>query len=91
MATTDFVQTPLVGVNLNRRTTDREHQLGTVVSGTNNTVWIYALASEAVATGTCTVNSFTFALTDAAGNFTADTAFASGEYGWVRQTAQEVA
>ncbi len=91
MAVSDFSQGALAGVNFNHRTTDRQYQLGTVVSGTNNTVWIYVLASEAVATGTCTVNSSTFALTDTGGNFTADTAFASGEYGWVRQTAQEVA
>ena len=91
MAVADFSQGALAGVNFNRRTTTKEFQLGTVVSGTNNTIWIYVLASEAVATGTCTVNSSTFALTDTGGNFTADTAFASGEYGWVRKTAQEVA
>ena len=27
-----------------------------------------------------------FALTDTAGSYTADVAFASGEYGWVRKT-----
>jgi len=37
-----------------------------------------------VATGTCTVTGSN--LTDAAGTYTADTAFASGEYGWVRLT-----
>jgi hypothetical protein len=59
------------------------------VHGTVNTIWIYVLASEVVATGTCTVTGTT--LTDAAGNFTADTAFASGEYGWVRRTTVTVA
>ena len=91
MAVTDFVTTPTVGPNFNRRTTTPEFDLGTVVTGTNNTGWIYGQASGAVATGTCTVKSSTFLITDAAGTFTADTAFADGEYGWVRQTAQVLA
>lgn len=86
MATTDFSQASLAGVNFNRRTTTKEFSLGTVVNGTTNTIWIYVLASETVATGTCTVNASTFALTDTGGLYTADTAFASGEYGWVRRT-----
>ena len=89
MATTDFCTTPTAGSNFNRRTTTKEIGLGTVVHGTVNTIWIYVLASEVVATGTCTVTGTT--LTDAAGNFTADTAFASGEYGWVRRTTVTVA
>ncbi len=89
MATTDFCTTPTAGINFNRRTTTKEFDLGTVVHGTVNTIWIYVLASEVVATGTCTVTGTT--LTDAAGNFTADTAFASGEYGWVRRTTVTVA
>jgi hypothetical protein len=89
MATTDFSTQALAGVNFNRRTTSKEFQLGTVVHGTVNTIWIYVTASEAVATGTCTVTGTT--LTDTAGNFTADTAFASGEYGWVRRTTATVA
>ena len=89
MATTDFCTTPTAGINFNRRTTTKEFGLGTVVHGTVNTIWIYVLASEVVATGTCTVTGTT--LTDAAGNFTADTAFASGEYGWVRRTTATVA
>lgn len=90
MATTDFCTEPAAGVNFNRRTTNKEFQLGTVRRGTNNTAWIYVLASENVATGTCTVNTSTFALTDTGGLYTADTAFVSGEYGWVRKTAQDI-
>lgn len=89
MATTDFSTEPMAGVNFNRRTTTKEFALGTVVHGTVNTIWIYVQASEAVATGTSTVTGTT--LTDAAGNFTADTAFASGDYGWVRRTTATVA
>ena len=77
---------PMVGAQAARRTTNREFKLGTVQLDDSNQTWVYVQASESVATGTCTVSA-AFALTDAAGNYTADTAFASGEYGWVRKTA----
>lgn len=76
---------PMVGAQAARRTTNREFKLGTVQLDDSNQTWVYVQASETVATGTCTVSA-AFALTDAAGNYTADTAFASGEYGWVRKT-----
>ena len=76
---------PLVGVNFARRTTTKEFKLGTPQLDDDNRTWVYVQASEAVVTGTCTVSA-AFALTDAAGSYTADTAFASGEYGWVRKT-----
>ena len=76
---------PMVGAQAARRTTNREFKLGTVQLDDSNQTWVYVQASEAVATGTCTVSA-AFALTDAAGNYTADTAFAAGEYGWVRKT-----
>lgn len=90
MAVTDFSTSPLAGVNFNRRTTSAEYDLGTTARGTNNTAWVYVQANGAVATGTCTVDS-SFQLTDAAGNHTADTAFADNDYGWVRLTALDVA
>ena len=76
---------PMVGATAARRTTTREFKLGTAQIDDLNQTWVYVRASEAVATGTCTVSA-AFALTDAAGNYTADAAFASGEYGWVRKT-----
>ena len=76
---------PMVGPQASRRTSNREFTLGTAQIDDSNRTWVYVQASEAVATGTCTVSA-AFALTDAAGNYTADTAFASGEYGWVRKT-----
>ena len=76
---------PMVGAAAARRTTTREFKLGTAQIDDLNQTWVYVRASEAVATGTCTVSG-AFALTDAAGNYTADAAFASGEYGWVRKT-----
>lgn len=76
---------PLAGAGPSRRTTTKEFKLGTSAHDDANRSWTYVQASEAVATGTCTVSA-AWALTDAAGTYTADTAFASGEYGWVRLT-----
>ena len=87
MAVTDYPISGEIGANFNRRTTTAEFALGQTARGTNNTVWIYVLANAAVGTGTCTVNASTFVVTDAAGTYTADTAFAAGQYGWVRQNA----
>ena len=89
MANTNYVGAngPL-GANFDRRTTTAEHALGETVVGNDDTIWIYVQASGSVATGTCTVNTSTFLVTDAAGNHTADVAFAASEYGWVRQTTK---
>ena len=76
---------PMAGANFARRTTTKEYTLGTPQLDDSNRTWVYVQASENVATGTCTVSA-AFALTDAAGNYTADTSFVSGEYGWVRKT-----
>ena len=82
---TDYATTGMIGVNIDSPSTTADHALGTVTHGNANTIWVYVQASEAVATGTCTVDG-SFALTDAAGTYTADVAFASGEYGWVKDT-----
>ena len=76
---------PMAGANVARRTTTKEFTLGTAQIDDQNRTWVYVQASEAVATGTCTVSG-TFVLTDAAGAYTADVAFAANEYGWVRKT-----
>ena len=87
MAVTDINISHLAGVNFNRRMSSKEFALGTVAMGTNNTIWMYVIATEDVATGTCTVaTDGSFGLTDTGGIYTADTAFLSGEYGWVRRT-----
>jgi len=88
MANTNYATGGTIGASFDLRTTSPDFSLGNTVIGNNDTVWIYVQAGEAVATGTCTVTTSTFALTDAAGNHTADVAFASGDYGWVRQTAK---
>jgi hypothetical protein len=86
MANTRFAQDGLVSAKLDRRSTTPEFALGTVAIANNGTVFVYGLASEVVATGTCTLNASTFAITDTAGLHTADVAFASGQYGFVRKT-----
>ncbi|MGL1921981.1 MAG: hypothetical protein OCD03_13235 [Hyphomicrobiales bacterium] len=80
--------TTALGFSDKRRTTLSEHQLGAVMRGNKNTVWIYVQASEAV-TGTCTVDG-SFALTDAAGAYTAADPFKSGEFGFVKKTAGDI-
>ena len=84
-----YATTPIIGATFDKRTTDAEFALGTTVRGNGNTAWVYVQANGAVATGTCTVDA-SFQLTDAAGTYTADTAFADNEYGWVRATALDV-
>ena len=76
---------PMAGANFARRTTTKEFSLGTAQIDDANRTWVYVQASEVVATGTCTVSA-SFVLTDAAGSYTADVAFAANEYGWVRKT-----
>ena len=83
---TDWTTLPTLGVRMDTPKAEAEHRLGTVVFGPDNTIWVYVQANGTVATGTCTVDG-SFQLTDAAGNHTADVAFADNEYGWVRQTA----
>lgn len=77
---------PMVGAAAARRTTDREFKLGTAQIDDSNRTWVYVQASGAVPTGACTVTG-AFAVNSTAGNYTADTAFAAGECGWVRKTA----
>ncbi len=81
--------TPILGVDFDDRNLVNENglELGTLVNGDDGHEYIRVIASEVVATGTCTVDLGTFIVTNAAGNFTADVAFLSGEFGWVKRTA----
>lgn len=85
MANSTFGVLGFVTPQFAQRDTAAVMTLGTPQIGALNDTWVYVQASEAVATGTCTVSA-AFALTDTAGSYTADTAFASGDYGWVRKT-----
>lgn len=79
---------PLVGARLSRRTTVREHILGTVALDTTNTTWVYVVADVAVASNivAATVNgSFHITATTGGGYSAGGTAFAAGDYGWVQK------
>lgn len=79
--------TALVGANPSRRTPAREFVLGTAALDDQNRTWVYVQADVAVGAAAVPVLSATFHLTAAtAGAYTADTAFAIGDFGWVRKT-----
>ena len=77
----------IVGANPSRRTTTPEHAVGTpsLDSGNRTFVYVGPAANAIAAAATCTVTG-AFAVNATAGTYTADTAFAAGEYGWVRKT-----
>ena len=78
---------PMAGANVARRTTTKEFALGTAQIDDQNRTWVYVQADVAVAAAAAPVVSATFHLTAATGgSYTADTAFAANEYGWVRKT-----
>jgi hypothetical protein len=92
MAVSTYAGTPVSGVDFDERYVPSleepaKHALGTTVRGLNGELWIHVVASGAVAIGTCTVNTTTYAVTDAAGAYTATAAFTSGQVGWVYLTA----
>lgn len=77
----------LVGATPSRRTTSPEFKPGTCDQDDSNRTWVYVgpAANAITAAATCTVTG-AFAVNNTAGAYTADTAFATGEYGWVRKT-----
>lgn len=86
-----ILSTPIVGANTDRRTTAKEFKLGTIATGTDGSSYTYVQAPAAVAGAAVvvlTVPAFTVAT--GAGTHTADTAFAAGDYGWVRRTTSGV-
>lgn len=75
-------------VNFKARSTKPEFKLGTVAIANDDAVWIYVQADVAVNAAQAPVMSAAWHLTAATGGaFTADTAFAANEYGWIRKTA----
>lgn len=78
---------PLVGANPSRRTSSPEFKVGTTQLDDANRTWVYVgpSANAITAAATCTVTG-AFAVNNTAGSYTADTAFATGDYGWVRKT-----
>ena len=79
---------PMAGAQANRRTSTPEFKVGTTNLDDSNRTYVYVgPATNAIAAAaTCTVTG-AFAVNATAGNYTADTAFAAGDYGWVRKTA----
>lgn len=78
---------PMVGAQFARRTTTKEFTLGTAQIDDSNRTWVYVISNVVVNAAQAPVVSGAFALTAATGgNYTADNAFAVGEYGWVRKT-----
>ena len=79
---------PLVGANPSRRTSTPEFKVGTTQLDDSNRTFVYVgPATNAInAAATCTVTG-AFAVNNTAGTYTADAAFAAGDYGWVRKTA----
>lgn len=75
----------LVGVDTARRTTFKEFPLGTQERMEGNRVAVYGTAASAVTTGACALTIATGAIATGTG-WTADGAFAAGEYGWVYKT-----
>lgn len=81
-----FTTDSVLGVNLNQATPNALHDIGTSVTGTDNTVWLYVQASGDVPIGACDVDD-NFQCTTGTGSYTADTAIPDESFGWVRQTA----
>jgi len=77
-----------LGIDYAKRGTTPDFTVGTPDFDNANRSWVYVgpAANAVAAAATCTVTAG-FAVNATAGNYTADTAFASGEYGWVRKTA----
>ena len=80
--------TPLAGSNTARRTSLPEFAVGTPILSRGNNTFVYVgPATNAItAAATCTVTA-AFIVNNTVGSYTADDAFATGEYGWVRKTA----
>lgn len=83
-----IITTPIAGANTARRTSLAEFTVGTPVLARGNQTFVYVgPATNAItATATCTVTA-AFVVNNTVGSYTADDAFATGEYGWVRKTA----
>ena len=79
---------PMLGAQANRRTPTPEFKVGTTNLDDSNRTFVYVgpAANAISAAAPCTVTG-TFAVNNTAGSYTADAAFATGEYGWVRKTA----
>lgn len=83
-----ILTTPLIGANTDRRTQTPEFAVGTsaMTAGNKTCVYVGPAANAIADAATCTVTG-AFAVNNTAGTYTADKAFAAGDYGWVTKTA----
>lgn len=79
-----------VGADLEKRSTTPEFKLGTTVLASDNRGYVYVQANGAIAAAATAAVDSSFQATSGAGGYTADTAFADNEYGFIRKTAVAV-
>jgi hypothetical protein len=73
-----------VGADTARRTDIKEFVLGSSELGEGNKLMVYGRAAAAVPAGACTINLTTGVIATGTG-YSAEIAFAAGEYGWVHK------
>ena len=83
--------TPIVGASMTIASSVNGpgHAPGTVIHASDNTDAIYAVATEAISGGTCTVTRVSatqYDMTNADGGFTVGGPVAVGEGAWARKT-----
>lgn len=78
---------PMAGAQANHRTSTPKFKVGTTNLDDSNRTFVYVgpAANAITAAAKCTVTD-AFAVNNTTGDYTADAAFAAGEYGWVRKT-----
>jgi len=86
MANTNYVTSPLLGVDFDRRTTDQEFAIGSMVGCNLADMAIYVQAGGAIAASQTDVAvAATGQATDGLGTWECSTAFVDNEWGWVRK------
>ncbi len=81
-----FINSGMVGCDLDGRTTTAEFDLGTTAIGNDGYGYVYVQANGAIAASQTdvTVNASTFQASDGSGTYVNTTAFVDNEYGWCR-------
>lgn len=89
---TVYSTTPTVGINLDRRSTSPQFDLGHVVHVVPGLEAVYVKAGDAVAAaGRANVNGSTWVTTaNVSGTLQATAAFAANEYGWMKRYLAEI-
>ena len=87
MANTNFVVTPLLGVNFDARTTDPTSEVGTtgLANLADMCMYVQDSGSGIAASQVDVAVDAAGQASDGAGTWECSTAFAANEYGWVRK------